>query len=308
MREDRSAAWWLNAAMDVRELRDLIDRHTRAGVSTVWGDFTIARAEEPGAPNLSATGTVFAMIVQGTKHLEFGDHSYDYGVGEYLIASVDMPVTGYFSEATPEHPAFGFGLALRPALIAELLTLPAAANLPHTGRGVEAGLAVGRLTPELADAAARLLRLLDRPQDLAVLAPLIEREFLWLLLRGEHGAAIRQLGLADSRMSRIRHAIRWIREHYAEPLRIDDLARMSAMSPSSFHRSFSAVTSTSPIQFQKQIRLQEARARLVAEPGDVSGTAYAVGYESPSQFSREYRRQFGLPPTQDVSRVRAQAR
>lgn len=279
----------------------------RAGVARVWGDFTIARAEEPGAPDLTATGTVFAMIVQGTKHLEFGEHSYDYGVGEYLVASVDMPVTGYFSEATPEYPALGFGLALRPALIAELLMLPAAAGLPHTGRGVEPGLSVGRLTPQLADAATRLLRLVDHPRDLAVLAPLIEREFLWLLISGEHGAAIKQLGLADSRMSRIRHAIQWIREHYAEQLRIDDLARMTAMSVSSFHRSFAAVTMTSPLQFQKQIRLQEARARLVATPGDVAGTAYAVGYESPSQFSREYRRQFGLPPTQDALRVRTNA-
>ena len=293
--------------MEMSELRHLIDRHTRAGVGSVWGDFTIARAEEPGAPELSATGTVFAMIVQGTKHLEFGEHSYDYGVGEYLVASVDMPVTGYFSEATPARPAFGFGLALRPELIAELLMLPAATGLPHTGRGVEPGLAVGRLTTELADAAVRLLRLIDRPQDLPVIAPLIEREFLWLLLSGEHGAAIRHLGLADSRMSRIRHAVHWIREHYAEQLRVEDLARMASMSPSSFHRSFAAVTLTSPLQFQKQIRLQEARARLIAEPGDVAGAAYAVGYESPSQFSREYRRQFGLPPTQDALRLRTQA-
>lgn len=296
---------WLNDRVDTSELRDLIDRHTRAGVGTVWGDFSIARAEEPGSPDLSATGTVFAMIVQGTKHLAFGDQSYDYGVGEYLIASVDMPVTGYFSEATPECPAFGFGLALRPTLIAESLMLPAAANLPHAARAVEPGLSVGRLTPELADAATRLLRLVDRPHDLAVIGPLIEREFLWLLLTGEHGSAIRQLGLADSRMSRIRHVVQWIREHYSEPLRVDDLARMTAMSPSSFHRSFAAVTATSPIQFQKQIRLQEARARLIAAPGDVAGTAYAVGYESPSQFSREYRRTFGLPPTQDASQVRA---
>lgn len=293
--------------MEMSELRDLIDRHTRAGVGSVWGDVTIARAEEPGPPAASATGTVFAMIVQGSKHLEFGEHSYDYGAGEYLVASVDMPVTGYFSGATPEQPALGFGLALRPALLAELLMLPAAARLPRTGRGAEPGLAVGRLTPELVDAAVRLLRLVDRPQDLPVIAPLIERELLWLLLSGEHGAAIRQLGLADSRTSRIRNAVHWIREHYAEQLRIDDLARMTAMSPSAFHRSFAAVTTTSPLQFQKQIRLQEARARLVAEPGDVAGAAYAVGYESPSQFSREYRRQFGLPPTQDATRVRAEA-
>ncbi|PRX98661.1 AraC family transcriptional regulator [Allonocardiopsis opalescens] len=293
--------------MDLSEPRALIDRNTRAGVGRVWGDFTIARAEEPGAPNLSATGTVFAMIVQGTKHLEFGRHDYDYGPGEYLVASVDMPVSGYFSQATPEHPALGFGLALRPALIAELLTLPAAAGLPPTGRDAEPGLSVGRLTPELADAATRLLRLIDRPRDLAVLAPLIEREFLWLLLSGEHGAALRQLGLADSRTSRIRRAVHWIREHYAERLRIDELARMTAMSPSSFYRSFAAVTTTSPLQFQKRIRLQEARALLIADPGDVAGAAYAVGYESPSQFSREYRRQFGLPPTQDALRVRSPA-
>ncbi|MBO9577966.1 MAG: AraC family transcriptional regulator [Microbacteriaceae bacterium] len=288
------------------ELRGLIDRRTRSG-HTGWGDFTIARAEEPGSPEVSQSGTVFAMIVQGTKRLEFGGRSYDYGAGEYLIASVDLPVTGAFTGATPALPAFGAGLALRPALIAEMLMLPAAAGLPRDSKGGDPGLSVGRVSAELVDAVTRMVRLLDRPRDLEVLGPLIEREILWRLITGEHGAVIRQLGLADSRLSRIRSAVHWIREHYAEPLRVEQLARMSAMSASAFHRSFAAVTTTSPLQFQKQIRLQEARARLIVDPGDVAGAAYAVGYESPSQFSREYRRQFGLPPGQDAVRVRGAA-
>ena len=124
-------------------------------------------------------------------------------------------------------------------------------------------------------------------------------------MSGEQGAAVRQLGLADSNLSRVRHVVTWVREHFAEPLRVDDLATLARMSPSAFHRSFHAVTAMSPIQYQKSIRLQEARLRVLAQPGDVSGIAYAVGYESPSQFSREYKREFGVPPSQDAVVLRA---
>jgi transcriptional regulator GlxA family with amidase domain len=141
-----------------------------------------------------------------------------------------------------------------------------------------------------------MLRLLDRPRDLPMLAPMIEREILWLLITGEQGATVCQLGLADSSLTHVNRAVRWIRDHYAETFRVDDLARLSQMSTSAFHRSFHAVTSMSPIQFQKQIRLHEARLLLVVRPDDIARVAYAVGYDSPSQFSREYRRHFGTPP------------
>jgi AraC-like DNA-binding protein len=137
---------------------------------------------------------------------------------------------------------------------------------------------------------------------------MIEREILWLIMSGEQGATVRQLGLADSSLSRVRHVVRRIREHFTESLRVDELAELARMSPSAFHRAFHAVTSMSPIQYQKRIRLQEARLRLIANPGDIGATAYAVGYESPSQFSREYRREFGASPREDAIALRASGR
>lgn len=134
--------------------------------------------------------------------------------------------------------------------------------------------------------------------------PGIEREILWRLLHGEQGSLVRQIGLADSRLSQISHSIRWIRTHFAEALRVDDLASRAQMSLSTFHRHFRAVTAMTPIQYQKQVRLQEARARLIAESGDVASVGFAVGYDSPSQFSREYSRLFGVPPGRDAARLR----
>jgi transcriptional regulator GlxA family with amidase domain len=166
-------------------------------------------------------------------------------------------------------------------------------------------MGVSKAPGELLDAVVRLLRLLDHPTDVPVLAPLIEREILWRLLCGEQGPMLRQIGLADSRLSQLSHAIRWIRANYAKMLRIEELAQMAAMSVSSFHRHFRAVTSMSPIQYQKQIRLQEARARLLAQSKDVAAVGFAVGYDSPSQFSREYSRVYGAPPGRDAARLRS---
>jgi transcriptional regulator GlxA family with amidase domain len=151
-----------------------------------------------------------------------------------------------------------------------------------------------------------MVRLLDHPADAQVLAPLITQEMLWRLLTGPLGSTVRQIGLADSDLSHISLAIAWIRDNYAEPMRIDDLARLSGMSASAFHRHFRAVTAMSPLQFQKRIRLQHARSLLVANPGDIAGVGHRVGYDSPSQFTREYRRLFGAPPGKDADRVRAE--
>jgi AraC-like DNA-binding protein len=148
------------------------------------------------------------------------------------------------------------------------------------------------------------LRLLDSPRDIPVLAPLIKREILWWLIVGEQGAAVRQLGLANSSLSHIARAVRWIREHYARSFRVEDVAEICGMSASAFYRNFQAATAMSPIQFQKQIRLQEARLLLASDSRDVAGIGYRVGYDSPAQFSREYRRQFGAPPSQDALRLR----
>jgi AraC-like DNA-binding protein len=293
--------------MPLDELCALITRYARKDETTAIEGVLASMTEKPAGPTVSTSGTVLALIAQGAKRLELADRTYDYHAGQYLVASVDLPVTGQFIEASPTEPALGFGLTLRPAVIAELLLSPAAGGFPHGSLGAAAppGMAVSDAPFELTDAAVRMLRLLDRPRDAPVLAPMIEREILWLLLTGEQGAAVRQLGLVDSRLNHVRRAVRWIRDHYAERIRVDDLARLSRMSVSAFHRSFQVVTTMSPIQFQKQIRLHEARLLLVTRPDDIAGVGYAVGYDSPSQFSREYRRQFGAPPSQDAARLHA---
>lgn len=252
------------------------------------------------------TGTMLVMLAQGAKRLAVGDRVHTFRAGELLLTSVELPTTGHFLDASPAVPALGFSLTLKPALIAELLLEPAAAVLPGRAKGAPpSGVMVQDAPEDLVEAVTRLVGLLERPRDLTVLAPLIEREITWLLIRGPHGDAVRQLGLADSNLSRVAHAVRWLRERYAEVIRVEDLARMTRMSPSAFHRSFQAVTAMSPIQFQKQLRLQEARIRLMADHRDVAGVAHGVGYESPSQFSRDYRRRFGASPLEDALALRA---
>ena len=286
------------------ELRDLIDRHVRPDMSTPVEGVMIAR-DEVSTLEASMSGTVMALVAQGRKRLALGDRVYEYGPGQYLVSSLDLPVTGQFLDAGPDHPALGFGMLLDPAAIAELLLQASSAVIPD-GRGTPpSGIMVSEAPVQLLDAVVRLLRLFDRPRDLAVLAPLIRREILWWLLVGEQGAAVRQLGLADSNLSRIAQAVRWIREHYAKAFRVEDVADICGMSPSAFYRNFQAATAMSPIQFQKQMRLQEARLLLAASPNDVAGVGYRVGYDSPSQFSREYRRQFGAPPSQDALQLRS---
>ncbi|WP_329139738.1 AraC family transcriptional regulator [Streptomyces sp. NBC_01476] len=292
--------------MPLDELRALIARHAREGETTAIDGVLVSITREPAAPSVSTSGTVMALIAQGAKRLVLGDRVHDYRAGQYLVASVDLPVTGQYTEAGPEEPALGFGLTLRPSAIADLLLDPAAGDFPRGNRGAAAppGMTVSDASFELIDAAVRMLRLLDRPRDLPLFAPMIEREILWLLITGEQGATVRQLGLADSSLNHVNRAVRWIRDHYPEVIRVEDLARLSRMSTSAFHRSFQAVTAMSPIQFQKQIRLHEARLLLVTRPDDIAGVGYAVGYDSPSQFSREYRRHFGTPPSQDATRLR----
>ncbi|MEU4109609.1 AraC family transcriptional regulator [Streptomyces sp. NPDC027717] len=290
------------------ELRALLERHVRRDWTTAIEGVLISRVDrrEPPAPSMS--GTVLALIAQGAKRLALGDRVFEYGAGQYLVASVDLPVTGHFARAGPDHPALGFGLTLEPSAIAELLLQAGPGDIPRTAPGTASGIAAGDAPAELLDAVIRLLRLLDEPRDRAVLAPLVKREILWRLITGEQGATVRQLGLPDSGLSHVSRAVGWIREHYAEPFRVADVARLSGMSVSAFHRNFQAVTAMSPIQFQKQIRLQEARLLLATHPGDITGVGRRVGYDNPSQFSREYRRRFGAPPSRDAVRLREAAR
>ena len=301
--------------MPIADLRALIERHAGRPDLPLDG-VQLSNVREPTAPHASVAEPIFVLVAQGAKRLSLGDRSgdrsYEYGAGQYLVVSVDLPVSGTFAAPSPERPFLAFGLRLRPAAIAALL-LEAAADERSPGAAARdprpdpAGIAVSDADEDLLDAVVRLLRLLDRPADLPVLAPLVGKEILWRLATGAQGPIVRQIGLADSSLSLIGRSIRWIREHYAESLRIEDLARLSSMSVSSFHRHFRAVTALTPIQFQKHIRLQEARTRLLGQDSTVAEVGLAVGYDSASQFTREYRRYFGLPPGQDTVRLRESA-
>jgi AraC-like DNA-binding protein len=291
------------------ELCDLVQRHARPDGTTAIDRVLLSAAGRPGEPEASSTGTVMAMIARGGKRLALGDTVHEYGPGQYLVASVDLPITGHYVRATDEEPALGFGLVLRPHLVTSLLLEAGTGTAPSAPRRSEPappGLGVADAPGELLDAVVRMVRLLDAPEDdRRVLAPAIEREILWRLLTGPLGGAMRQAATADSSLGQVSRAVRWITEHYDRAFRVEELARTCGMSTSAFHRSFRAVTALGPVQFQKQIRLQRARLLLLAGTDDVSTVGYRVGYESTSQFSREYRRQFGLPPGRDAQRLRA---
>ncbi|MDY6996868.1 MAG: AraC family transcriptional regulator [Actinomycetota bacterium] len=287
------------------EMRRLIAAHASAPMTTPIDGLLVSRVTTDAVDH-SLTEPLFVVMAQGAKTLTVGDHTLEYGAGQYLVVTAELPVTGRFLGAGAAEPALGMAIALRArAIAALLLEVPGLAQ--RRGAAPEPAIVTGDVTAELLDAAVRMLRLLDRPADAAVLAPMIEREILWRLLTGPHAAVVRQIGLADSGLSHVSRAIGWIRENYAEPLRIADLARLAGMSPSAFHRRFRAVTTMSPLQFQKHIRLQEARALLIAQPRDVAGVGHLVGYDSPTQFSREYRRMFGAPPGRHSADLRATA-
>ncbi|WP_432974997.1 AraC family transcriptional regulator N-terminal domain-containing protein [Dactylosporangium sp. CA-233914] len=294
--------------MALDELRCLLARHARPDLTTGIDDVRIFRADRPYPPTPALFGRVLAVVAQGTKRLALGDRVYHYRAGQYLISSIDLPVSSHFTEASPELPGLGVGLDLDPAAVADVLLQVAPGDLPDVGADSPTGLAVSAASAELLDAVVRLVRLLDQPRDIPVLAPLVKREILWRLVTGEQGAMVRQLGLPDSSLSHVARAVRWIRDNYMRRFLVEEAAQRAGMSVSAFHRNFNAVTAMSPIQFQKQIRLQQARLQLAADAGDIAAISRRVGYGSLSQFSREYRRQFGVPPSQDATRLRTTAR
>jgi AraC-like DNA-binding protein len=291
-------------------LRESITRHAGEGrTHTALPGVSVVCSPTSTEPLGDVIEPTLSVIAQGVKETELNGRTFTYGPGQFLVVSVELPVIGHVTHATVEEPFLAVVLELGPERIAALLLETAPPATARTGPvdATPAGIAVSDASPALIDAIGRLLALLDAPEDAAALAAGVEREVLWRLLTGPQGTTVRQIGLADSRLAHLSRAIRWIRSHYNETLRVEELAALATMSASSFHRHFRAVTSMTPIQFQKQIRLREARARLLAEPGDVTGVAFAVGYDSPSQFSREYRRMFGVPPSRDALALREAA-
>jgi AraC-like DNA-binding protein len=298
--------WTMPASPDVlAEIRDRIAANARPDMSTPISGLLLSKvATGPETPDYSLTEPLLVVMAQGGKRLFLGDEVHEYRSGQYLLVTANLPVTGHFVETSATRPALGMGLVLRPAAVAELVLQAPASRWSRSAPHATA-MATGDAGPDLLDAVVRMLRLLEHPEDAAVLAPLVEREILWRVLTGPQGHTLRQIGLADGDLSHVSRAIGWLRENYAEPMRVDELARTCGMSPSGFHRHFRAVTAMSPLQFQKRIRLQAARSHVVSRPGDIAGVGHLVGYDSPSQFSREYRRLFGVPPGQDAQRLRS---
>lgn len=278
-------------------LRHAADRQTSTGIPRV------AIVKGTAATEL-LTGIyepMLCLVLQGAKCVMIGDEILYYDTGRYFISSVEVPATGRVVDATPAKPYLAISLTFDPAVIASLLLeLPAVERAPPSR-----GFAVSLATDDLVDAWSRMMILMDRPREIAVLAPMVEREIVFRLLQGPQGPMLRQVAIADSRLSQIRRALSCIRSNYAQSLSVADLAKVSGMSVTVFHRHFKAITAMTPIQYQKQFRLYEARRRLFAAPGNTAGAAFAVGYESASQFSRDYARLFGVPPGRDIRRLRA---
>jgi AraC-like DNA-binding protein len=289
---------------DREELTALVERYAQAeGVTpTAWPALSFFRADTPSDRSCALYEPCLGLLLQGNKHILVGEDRFEQEFGHYLINSIDVPVTAQVVRASPQAPCLCVTLRLDPMRIGEWLSEVA---LPKPFGATARGLALSPVGTEVLDPLLRLVRLLEHPGDLPLLAPLIERELIYRLLTGEQGARLAQIVTAGGQGQQIARAIQWLRQHYNKPLRIAELASMVNMSPSSLHHHFRQITAMSPLQYQKVLRLHEARRLLLTEGCDVATAAHRVGYESPSQFSREYSRQHGAPPLRDVMRLRA---
>jgi AraC-like DNA-binding protein len=261
------------------------------------------RYSRPHEPMPAHYPPCFCLITQGSKSIAFGDDRLVYDAARFVVAAVDLPVTGVVLEATPEKPYLCVMLEIdTPELASLLLDTETPAHADAAGRR---GLFLGEATAPFVDAIWRLVRLLDTPGDIRALAPLAEREVLYRLLQSNAGARLRDVVAGNGPARRIAESIAWLRSHYDAPLRVERLAEAAHMSPSSFHDHFRRVTAMSPLQYQKLLRLQEARRLLMTDAVDAATAGHRVGYQSPSQFSREYRRAFGTSPGADYRQLRS---
>ena len=280
----------------LEELLEIAGCHARGRrIKTAIPRVSISRSEIPTPPLVSLCEPAALFVLQGVKSVLIGDRVLRYYPASYFIYAVEMPATGQVIEASAARPYLAIGFALDVQAVAALLVdhEPAVGGNRFTTHPVD---------DDLLDAWRRMMRLLDRPAEIPVLAPLLEREILFRLLQGPQCEKLRLLARADGRLMQIRRAIAWIRAHYQEPIQVGHLAELAHMSSAAFHRHFKAATAMSPIQYQKQIRLLEARNLLIAKSDSAARVALAVGYESASQFSREYARQFGASPARDAAR------
>jgi len=295
----------LEAALD--EMTALITRFTAGAEgshATAVHGLDLQRRSVPQPARLhGVSNPCIAVIAQGAKRVMLGDEVYHCDRAHYLVGTIGLPTTGQVIEASPEKPYLSFKLDVDAREIAALLleAPPAMSEERPPARG----LYLTRVSADLVDAFVRLLRLIDTPEDIAALEGGIRREILYRVLKSEQGHKLRQIATGSGQSRRIARTIEWLRRNFTQPLRVDELAAQASMSPSSFHEHFRAMTAMSPLQFQKQLRLQEARELLMSEDLDAATAGHRVGYESPSQFSREYSRLFGVPPATDMKRLRS---
>lgn len=287
------------------EIAELVDRHcpNPGKQQTAIPCLTLFRGCAAEQTTCAVVDPVFALIAQGAKRVLVGEDSYDYDPWHYMVAALELPMSSCVTIASPTTPYLGMAVTIDRLKLAEL-----AANMPKTPnrQTVDRGFGIGTLSRDIQGAALRLLRLLDTPEDIPVLAPIIERELLYRLLTGTEGDRLRQSATVGSHSQQILRAVDWLKRHLDQPASVDALADLANMSRSSLHYHFKALTSLTPVQYHKQLRLHEARRLMLSERHDAASAAHRVGYESPSQFSREYRRLFGAPPARDIAGLLAE--
>ncbi|MBK9314403.1 MAG: AraC family transcriptional regulator [Acidobacteria bacterium] len=286
---------------------ELVERIARTlpedGTLDVSTSFRLARSSRPTDPIHSMYQPAFCVVAQGRKQALLGEEVFRYDPGHYLIYTVDLPLTFRVEEASKERPYLGFRLNLDSSLVASVMM--ESGIEPKKGGARLKAMDVSPMDANLLDAVVRLVRLLDAPVEHMVLEPLIIREIVFRLLVGGQGARLSHLLASGGDTRRISRAIGYLRENFDQTLRIDDIARELGMSVSGFHHHFKSVTAMSPLQFQKQVRLQEARRLMLGEDLDAASAGFRVGYEDPSYFSREYKKLFGAPPQRDIARLRS---
>jgi AraC-like DNA-binding protein len=273
------------------------------GTLDVSPSFRLARSSRPTEPIHSLYQPAFCVVAQGRKQALLGEEVFRYDPGHYLIYTVDLPLTFQVEEASKERPYLGFRLNLDSSLVASVMM--ESGIEPKKSHLSMKAMDVSPLDANLLDAVVRLVRLLEAPVESKVLVPLIIREIVFRLLVGGQGARLSHLLALGADTQRISKAISFLRENFAQPVRMDDIAHELGMSVSGFHHHFKSVTAMSPLQFQKQIRLQEARRLMLGEDLDAASAGFRVGYEDPAYFSREYKKLFGAPPQRDIAQLRS---
>lgn len=289
----------------LNELRSLAakaeNRRTETGIPRV----AMVQGKIPEHLLAAVYDPMINVILQGSKTMTVGEQTLHYDPATYFVMSIELPAVGTVHPTSTGEPYLAVSLTLDPVALTTLLAdLP----LPADRHDQDPGFSVAPVTPQLMDAWVRLLRLMGDPQSIAALAPAYEREILYRVLQGPHGWMLREIAAPDSAMARVNQAIQWIRRDFAESIRVEHMAEKAAMSVSAFHRHFKAVTTLSPLQYQKRVRLLQARTLMVANARSVTAAAFEVGYESSTQFSRDYAKVFGLPPSRDAARIQHESK